>query len=467
MQTTNNENITSFEASSFSNLYKLPWYYSTEIIAILSALWVFIAPLIAAIILLVARRSEIKKRKNTLASLSKFEKIYNLQEKEDTLIAGINEHEKKLNELNENIAQKSKELISVDENLELESFALYHPKFQFTHVAEYQEQLLRIRDLQKREILNGSAVPGGEGWTLNNSAAQGKKMVSDTKKLLLRAFNNECDAAVNSVKFNNYDRCLTRIQKSADAINKLGKMMHIFISSYYIDLKKQELQIALEYQLKKQQEKEEQKELREQQREAAKLEKELAEKRKITQKEQTHYSNALAEIEDRIQHETSPDILQELEAKKSELIEHLEVIDQQLKDIDYREANQRAGYVYVISNIGAFGKDVYKIGMTRRLNPQERIDELGDASVPFSFDVHAMIFSEDAPKLESALHQTFDEKKVNLVNNRKEFFRVSLDEIKQAIKENFDKTVEFVDTPEAEQYRETLLLQSHSEKYSA
>ena len=139
--------------------------------------------------------------------------------------------------------------------------------------------------------------------------------------------------------------------------------------------------------------------------------------------------------------------------KKEQLENHLSDIDKALFDIDYRQANMRAGYVYIISNIGAFGKDIYKIGMTRRLDPQDRVDELGDASVPFNFDVHAMIFSDDAPALEAALHRAFEDRKLNMVNQRREFFNVTLDEIKEVIKKNFDKTVEFVDVPDAEQYR--------------
>ena len=129
--------------------------------------------------------------------------------------------------------------------------------------------------------------------------------------------------------------------------------------------------------------------------------------------------------------------------------------------MDYRAANQKAGYVYVISNIGAFGENVYKIGMTRRLDPMDRVDELGDASVPFDFDVHAMIFSEDAPKLEAALHNAFATRKLNFVNQRREFFNVSLAEIKEVVKKNFDKTVEFVEFAPAEQYRESLLLRGN------
>lgn len=139
--------------------------------------------------------------------------------------------------------------------------------------------------------------------------------------------------------------------------------------------------------------------------------------------------------------------------KKNEIESHLKEIESSLQAIDYREANIKAGYVYVISNIGAFGENVYKIGMTRRLNPMERIDELGDASVPFNFDVHAMIFSDDAPKLEAALHKAFENRKLNMINTRREFFRVSLNEIKQVISENYDKTVEYIEKADAEQYR--------------
>ena len=143
--------------------------------------------------------------------------------------------------------------------------------------------------------------------------------------------------------------------------------------------------------------------------------------------------------------------------KKEELLHQLEETSKAIEDVDYREANKKAGYVYIISNIGAFGENVYKIGMNRRLDPMERIDELGDASVPFKFDVHAMIFSEDAPALENQLHKAFESKKLNKINSRKEFFNVSLSEIKKVVRQNFDKTVEWTDIAEAEQYRQSII----------
>lgn len=185
-------------------------------------------------------------------------------------------------------------------------------------------------------------------------------------------------------------------------------------------------------------------------REAARLQKEIEAQRKKIEKEQTHYQTAYEKLLKQL--EQTPDD-SDLLSKKSELENQLLDIDKAIKDIDYREANQRAGYVYVISNIGAFGENVYKIGMTRRLDPQDRVDELGDASVPFNFDVHAMIFSDDAPALETALHKAFENRKLNMVNTRREFFNVTLDEIKDVVRKNFDKTVEFIDIPDAEQFR--------------
>ena len=190
-------------------------------------------------------------------------------------------------------------------------------------------------------------------------------------------------------------------------------------------------------------------------REEAKLQKELEIERKVVEKQQNHYLNALAKVNKQLLEQPGN---KELLERKLALEENLSQTEQALKSLDYREANKKAGYVYIISNIGAFGENVYKIGMTRRLDPQERVDELGDASVPFRFDVHAMIFSEDAPALENALHHAFESKRLNKVNTRKEFFNVTLDEIKEVVKANYDKTAEFIELAEAEQYRVSLKL---------
>ena len=382
-----------------------------------------------------------------------------------------NEIERASNELNQLVAKVSREqeklerikreIIETDEAVLLQSFGFYTPHYSYKLSDDYKNKLKENRDRQKQLVKNQNAILANQTWTVNNSKSQGKKMVSDMQKLFLRAFNAECDDAIEHVKFNNVESCEKKIRSSCEAISKLGSIMSIRISDQYLRLKMEELYLVHEYNVKKQEEKEELKEARARMREEAKLAKEIEAQRKKLEKEQKHYQNALIAINKQLQNASGDEVNAILE-KKAEIESQLGIIDKEFKEVDYREANVRAGYVYVISNIGAFGKDIYKIGMTRRLEPMDRIDELGSASVPFDFDVHAMIFTDDAPGLEAALHQAFADRKVNFVNTRREFFNVTLDEIKTVIKANFDKSVEFVDIPPAEQYRESLLLKGLS-----
>ena len=355
----------------------------------------------------------------------------------------------------EELQQAKDQIIETNEEILMQSFGLYTPRYSFMNADEYKAHLLEIRTKQKDMIKAKTAV--------NGNASKGKKMVSDMQKLLLRAFNSECDDVIEHVKYNNIEASEKRITTSREAISKLGTIMEVSIQPKYYRLKIEELHLAFEYAQKKQQEKEEQKEARARMREEAKLAKEIEEERKKLEKEQQHYQNALDRINAQLVSASEVDRAA-IEEKKAELLAQLDKIDKEFKDVDYREANQRAGYVYVISNIGAFGENVYKIGMTRRLDPQDRVDELGDASVPFDFDVHAMIFSDDAPRLEAALHNAFADRKLNFVNQRREFFRVSLDEIKKVVKENYDRSVEFVELAPAEQYRESIKLREEAQK---
>lgn len=372
------------------------------------------------------------------------------------------ELEKQTESIRERIRKLEKDLLVPSDSVEMESFSLYRPKFSFTRSDEYKERLDIIRERQKTMIREKTAATCSQKWSVNGSISEGKKMTADIIKLILRSFNNECDIAVDSVRFNNFDRCKDRIIRSFDTLNKLGNINNVSISKAYANLKIDELHLALEYQQMKQEEKERQRELKEQQREEARLAKEIEDARKETEKEKKHFLKAMQEISVKISDCKNEEERKALIEKQTELTSHIDEITAKLADIDYRQSNQKAGYVYIISNIGSFGEGVYKIGMTRRLEPMDRIDELGDASVPFRFDVHALIFSEDAPKLEAALHREFDKYRVNMVNNRREYFRVSLDEIKRVVKENHDKTVDFIDVPAAEQYRESLIIANNA-----
>lgn len=363
--------------------------------------------------------------------------------------------QREINTASEQLNAMKKKLIVMNEELLLQDFGLYEPKYDFINSEQYKQRLNLIRQKQKEMIKNKTAVSGNMNWTVNGSLSQGKKMVSDMQKLLLRAFNGECEEITGKVTYANFETSQERITSSYEAISKLGRIMNVAVTYPYYQLKQQELNLAFEYRQKKQQEKEEQRAIKAQMREEARLQKEIEEARWKIEKEQRHYINALKKVQEQIKKATGKEKA-DLQVKKQELESQLSDIDKSLKDIDYREANQKAGYVYIISNIGAFGENVYKIGMTRRLDPTERVDELGDASVPFAFDIHAMIFSDNAPALESALHRAFEKRKLNWVNQRREFFNVTLDEIKKVVAANYDKTAEFIETAAAEQYRITM-----------
>lgn len=416
---------------------------------------------------------KIEELKKECESLSKFKEIANLDNKKDEILSKIRleeEHAEKTREnhqleiaqlkseidkLSEEIQSKKGEIVELDETILLQEFGMYSPIYDFANSEMYKDRLDAVRTEQKNMILYKTAATCSETWTVNGSEAQGRVMTNQNIKQILRCFNDECDMLISKVKFNNIAAFIEKMRKSYEALNKMNSKNAISISYEYLSLKIDELQLAYEYAQKRQEEKEEQKRIREQMREEAKLQKEIEEARKDIEKEQRHYTNALLKLNKQL--ESCDEIEKEVLLKKIQEIEsHLTELDVAIKDIDYREANKKAGYVYIISNIGSFGEDIYKIGMTRRLDPMERVDELGDASVPFKFDVHAMIFSDDAPKLESALHRAFENKKVNMINSRREFFKVSLDEIEEVVKNNYDKTVEFERTPQAEQYRESI-----------
>jgi hypothetical protein len=358
------------------------------------------------------------------------------------------------------LAQRSSDLqgqiLVWEETLLLESFALYEPKFKLTTSQEYKSRLESVRERQKAMIKGGEAATGNMDWRVNDSKAQGRKLVNDMIKLVIRSFNNEADVCVDNVKFDNVELGEKRILKSFETCNRLGKIMSVEISRTYLSLKLDELHLAQEFQIKKQEEKEEAKRAREELREQQKLEQEIRAAREKIAKERKHFTTAMRDLQARLDKVDSEEERAALLAKLAEVEAGRAELESEEKLIDYREQNAKAGYVYVISNLGAFGEGIYKIGMTRRLEPMDRVDELGDASVPFWFDVHAMVFSNNAPALEAKLHERFAVGRLNKVNGRKEFFRADIAEIESVIRENYDAVVEVIHEAPAEQYRESL-----------
>ena len=356
--------------------------------------------------------------------------------------------------IDDELSRKRQELMDLDDELLYQSFGVYKPRYPFSTVDGFKEKLDSVRQEQKQMIRDGVACEAPSDITYNNSLKEGAKIVADWVKLMLRAFNGECDSIIMKAKFNNIEQLEKRIRKSAEEISKIGQRMRISIQPSYVQLKVDELHIAYEYELFKEQEKERIRAIREEEREKALAEKELAAARAKVEKDMKRIQDEMDSLNAKLEtaSEAEADAIRH---RVAELQNSTSDLNDKLEHIDVRTANVRSGWVYVISNIGSFGENVYKIGMTRRDQAQDRIDELGDASVPFKFDVHALIFSTDAVALETALHHSFSDRRVNLVNQRKEFFNVTLDEIEREVKANHSKVVEFTRTVAAQEYRES------------
>ena len=353
------------------------------------------------------------------------------------------------------------QLDSARDQQKMESFGIYESHYDFESSAGYKGRLDEIRRMQKVMVRDDTAASCSMEWTVDGSRAKGRHQEKRFIKLLIRAFNGECDAGALKVKYNNIVAMETRISRSFEALNKLGESQHISISPRYLDLKISELRLVHEFQEKKEAEKEEQRRIRELMREEERVRREAEKAQADAEREEKQYESALERARRELQR-AGEDQRQELEDEIAKLQQQLEEAHQNKERAVSRAQQTRSGYVYIISNVGSFGEDVYKIGLTRRLDPDDRIKELGDASVPFPFDVHAMIYSEDAPSLENLLHQAFDNRRVNLVNLRKEFFRVSLDEIKNATEGH--GPIEFTLAAEAEQFRRTLAILEKSDQ---
>ncbi len=375
----------------------------------------------------------------------------------------LNELYKTRQEIKDTIGSLREEVKALEEEQILQSYGFYEAKYSFPDSKDYQDQLDVIKTNQKKILKSKQATIFGQTWVVEGSEAKGKKMMDDYSKLMLRAFNGECDAAISKVRYNNITTMEKRIQRSFDALNKLGKVNKCEIWDEYYSLKLKELQLTHEYQEKKQEEQEEQRFLREQMREEQKALKEFEKARQEAEKEESQYQKALEKARQ--------EFVGVSKGEQEKLQLEIDALEQKLKEAEQRSerAKSRAqmtksGYVYVISNIGSFGEDIYKIGMTRREDPDVRIRELSDASVPFPFDIHAQIWSEHAPALESKLHQFFGDRRLNKANERKEFFQVSLEEIEAAVdqllKDEPDSNISlhFTKVAEAEEYRKTMQL---------
>ncbi|HDE0346554.1 TPA: DUF4041 domain-containing protein [Staphylococcus aureus] len=293
-----------------------------------------------------------------------------------------------------------------------------------------------------------------------NVDAKSKRHQNAQAKQIIRLFNAETSQLINKVNSNNIENIQNKIFKSYEGINKIFETDNVQIPEDLLDIKLEILDLMHKYQIKLEDEKIVRREERARMKEIEQAEKEMEKKIKELDKDIRHLNNEIKKLTKYLNNT-------DLQVEKELYIEKIKELDNSLKNLNSerenvkdRKENAQSGFVYIISNIGSFGENVYKIGVTRRLEPMDRINELSSASVPFEFDVHALIFSENAFELENKLHDHFKNHKVNKVNGRKEFFKVNIDEIKDIVLSEHNSTVQFIEEPKAIQYRETLRLTS-------
>lgn len=378
-----------------------------------------------------------------------------IKEKEYDLRSYNVEIEKKQKEYDE-LNEKKKELEKIINDIELDiysaEYGLYRSKYYFLTSKKCKEKIEEVRKEQKRAIKNDEVCVCHTNWTIANSRREGNKMINRNKKMMLRAFNGECDAIISKATYKNVNTMEKRIIQSFERINKLNEVIEMWITDEYMELKLKELFLVHEYHEKMFIEKEEQRIIKAQMKDEEKAQKEFEKELIKAEKETERYSKALKQARKELQTSDNKSI-ENLNIKIQELERKLKEAEKNKRAISQAQIT-KSGHVYVISNIGSFGENVYKIGMTRRLEPLDRVKELNGPSVPFSFDIHAMIFSENAPELEKKLHRELSYTKLNRITKRKEFFYVKLDIIEKVVEKITGKTkLKFNYEHEAKEYR--------------
>ncbi|WP_304125095.1 DUF4041 domain-containing protein [Methanosphaera cuniculi] len=391
--------------------------------------------------------------------LDEIDETYNkiAQEKEKKIDEEINDKTKGLKTISKKIKEYKDELITLEDELNWQNHGLYEPKYDFMESESYKERLKEVREEQKEMIKDKDAAICHTEWIIDGDRRTGIAATNLYFKQILRSFNNEAEVIINKVRYSNLEASIKRLQRSYDQLNKMYSKNLVEITEEYYDLKLDELYIAYEYKQKKQEEKEELKEQREREKEEKRIQKQLQKEKEKYEDQNYDLEYEISQIQIELEEAAAKEqakLKEEIERLKRELQENNEKIE----EIEEKEIS-KAGYVYIISNVGSFGENVFKIGVTRRDDPSKRVQELSNASVPFKYDSHLYIFSEDAFALERELHERFDTKRVNKVNSRKEFFKITMDDIKQIVEENKENVHGFKEFPDAEEYKDTLKIE--------
>ena len=332
-----------------------------------------------------------------------------------------------------------------EDTIDIKDMSQY--EYDYKDSKEFNEQLTKIRKKQRIMVKNKEAIVCNTDWEINGSLSQGKKLTRDINKLALDSFDDFCDNLIIKLRYSGIEKVKDKIIKKYQKINKLLVSFSSEISDGYVKLKIEEANLKCGWLMKKEEEKEEIRRREAEIREQLKLEEEIKKAQEKIQYEQTQFNTEIARLQEQLNNEQGNNKAIMKQLKK--LQDKIAKLEEKKKDVLNRQINRKAGWVYVIENPSLNG--MMKIGVTRRLDPMDRVNELGSASVPFKFGVHSIIFSEDAFKLEHDLHMAFDSYRVNKVNKQKEFFAVTLDMVKEEVLKH-NPTATFIDNVVVDEY---------------
>jgi len=413
----------------------------------------------------------------------KLNKLISQEEMEEWLSSTICSKQEELagltseqDQLSASVTSLRQQVSNLREEEFLQSFGFYQPKYDFITAGNYVSQLDRIKLKQKRMVLNKeiaifhlpSTLRSGEGELLKKSERVERKTIDSLLDLISNIFHTELENLISKkVKYNsNINQVEEKIKKHFLKLNKIFEVVNCKISEKYLDLKLQELHLRYQVACEKQTEREREQAINEERQEGQKLEK-IMKAAEAAEERENYYQQKL---ENALQEK---DLVTEMEKEKLEL--QIQKLRQDLsKATSDREkassaaASFKEGYVYIVSNIGSFGPDVYRICKTSKLHAPYEYISIMNRAVPFPFDVHFKFLSEDASDTLKRLHQVFYNKRVNIVNERREFFRVTLEEIYEAVEQIRNETgalknIEFEKAPQAYEYRRTLASERRSE----
>lgn len=428
-------------------------------------LFIFIALVFLSILISVFAVKIYQELERAKRNLHKYKHLISQEEYQKELTLDIESKRRQIsqfkdeeNQLNESVELLSKKLTELKDEEFVESFGFYQPKYDFISSGSYESLLKKNRDKQRKMIKAKTAAICHSSWSVSGSEKAGERMTENFRKLVLNVFNNECDTLISRLKCSsNVNSVETKIEKHFNKLNKLCKIIHCEITEEYLELKRKQLHLQYQREIERYEDLEREKAIKAEAKDRKKLEKIMRQAEEAEEREnsfQQELENTLKE------QKMSYGVEKEkLELQIQRLRQDIENAKNEKDKANAQAALTKAGYIYVVSNIGSLGRNIYRIWMTKSSEPDKTIDAMS-RTVPFPFDVHLKFFSEEASDTMSQLKEVFSGKRVNKANERRDFFNASLDEILQSVKDikedtGIIKSIYVEKTPSAYEYRRT------------